>query len=524
MRQVRFVLVLFLISFLLSCNHEKEEVSGTITMKEHKLIDEYDGLLHSVKDIDSLYFFTDKYEQMLLKKEAPPEVLVKLYHRAANKFYAYSKYEVAKEYFQKAEQTYLMAGDTLMSIKMRGNQAVLLDLQGHYKESIKTFLEISDYFQKTNDTLPLAFAYSNIGVIYEEMKNPEKAIEYAQKAMRLKMMAGDTLKIASNLNNIGVNYDELLHSPDSAIHYYQKALDIYKGYHKVDYYATVLNNLGRMYLEKDDYLKADENFSNAYAILDSLGAGNDKAAVLRNQGELYFALGDIPMATRKMKQSYELYKTIGVSEGLLKTSELLSKVYLAAGKYSQAASVMQFHNVLKDSLLNFQNQAVVAEMETKYQVKEKNRTIKLLKLQEKLRDKQIKWQTILISLMVVLLILAAVLFYSHRRRAQLSQQKLNLELQNYLLQVTEMQSKLDNKSKDCGKKTNLEQIEDANLSKQEMKVIRLIAEGYKNAEIAEKLFISRNTVKTHIKNIYSKLDVKNRVEALRKLKESRNLA
>ena len=524
MRHLRFVLVLLIIPIVFSCQNAKENKPNPVTKKEQKLLKEYDDLLHSVKDIDSLYFLTDKYEQALLQKKSPAKVLVNLYHKAANKFYAYSKYEVANEYFRKAEAAYLKAGDTLMSVKMRGNQAVLMDMQGHYKESIKIFLEISDYFRKVNDTLPLAFAYGNIGVVYEELKNPEKAIEYAQKAMRLKMMVGDTLKIASNLNNIGVNYDELLHNPDSAIHYYQKALNIYKHYHKVDHYATVLNNLGRMYLEKDNYLKATENFNQSFSIFDSLGADNDKAAVLRNEGELYFALGDIPMATRKMKQSYELYKAIGVSEGLIKTSELLSKVYLAAGKYGQAASVMQFHNVLKDSLLNFQNQAIVAEMETKYQVKEKNRTIELLKLQEKLSDKQIKWQTMLLSSMVVLLILLAILFYSHRRCTQLSQQKLNLELQNYLLQVTKMQRELDNKKEDCGKKSNLEQIENANLSKQEIKVIRLIAEGYKNAEIAEKLFISQNTVKTHIKNIYSKLDVKNRVDALRKLKEGHNPA
>ncbi len=521
MKHWQLVFVLLMISLLFSCQQAKKGEPNHATKKEQKLLNEYDHLLHSVKDIDSLYFLTDKYEQKLIQKKAPDQVLVKLYHKAAVKFYAYSKYEVAREYFLKAEKTYLKAGDTLMSIKMRGNQAVLLDLQGHYKEAIKTLLEISDYFRKTNDTLPLAFAYSNIGVIYEEMKNPEKAIEYAQKAMRLKILTGDTLKVASNLNNIGVNYDELLHNPDSAIFYYQQALDIYYHYHKVDHYATVLNNLGRMYLEKDNYTKASENFDQSLHIFDSLGSDNDKAAVLRNQGELYFALGDIPTATQKMKQSYELYKTIGVSEGLIKTSELLSKVYLAAGKYGQAASVMQFHNVLKDSLLNFQNQVIVAEMETKYQVKEKNRTIELLKLQEKLRDKQIKWQTMLISFMVVFLILLIILFYSHRRRAQLSQQKLNLELRNYLLQVTEMQRELDYKNEDCGKKVNLQQVENANLSKQEMKVIGLIAEGYKNAEIAEKLFISQNTVKTHIKNIYSKLDVKNRVDALRKLKEGR---
>ena len=517
MGRLRFVFLLFIMFSLFSCNDKKQAYVKPETTAGQTLPDEYNSIIAPVKDIDSVYYLTDKYEQMLLENHANPLLLAKLYHNAALRFYAFSKYEVAKEYFQKAEQAYSLAGDTLMSVKMRGNLAVLLDLQGHYKESIKTFLEISEFFQKTNDTLPLAFAYSNIGVIYEETKNPEKAIEYGKKAMRLKLMAGDTLKVASNLNNIGVNFDELLNNPDSAIYYYQKALEIYRHYHQVKHYATVVNNLGRMYLEKNNFSESDSNFATAYAIFDSLGSNNDKAAVLRNQGELYFALGDIAMATQKMKQSYELYKLTGVSEGLLKTSELLSKVYLAAGKYGQAALVMQFHNVLKDSLLNYQNQAVVAELETKYQVKEKNKTIELLKLQEKLRNKQIWWQTLFIGLMVVLLVLGMVLFYSHRRRAQLSNQKLNLELQNYLLQVAEMQNRLDSKKEDCGKKTNLEQLEKGNLSKQEMKVIELIARGYKNIEIAEKLFISQNTVKTHIKNIYSKLDVKNRVEALQKL-------
>lgn len=451
MKASNLLFAFIIIGALFSCKREEEKVTHHALEKEQTLLDEYNIILNSVKNIDSLYFLTDKYEQKLIRKKASPKVLAKLYHRAAIKFYAYSKYEVAKEYFTKAEHTYLQAGDTMMSIKMRGNQAVLLDLQGHYKEAVSTLLEISDYFIKTNDTLPLAFAYSNIGVIYEEMKNPEKAIAYAKRAIQLKLSTGDTLKIASNLNNIGVNFDELLHNPDSAIYYYQKALDIYQHFHKVKHLATVINNIGRMYLEKDEYLKATKNFNKAYIIFDSLNFDNNKAAVLRNQGELYFALGNILEATRKMEQSYELYKTIGVSDGLLKTSELLSKVYMAAGKYGQAASVMQYHNMLKDSLLNFQNQAVVAEMETKYQVKEKNRTIELLKVKEKLRDKQLKWQTIFISMILILLILVIILFYSHRQRTQLSQQKLNLELRNYLLQITEMQNKLDNIDKDYGK-------------------------------------------------------------------------
>jgi LuxR family maltose regulon positive regulatory protein len=51
------------------------------------------------------------------------------------------------------------------------------------------------------------------------------------------------------------------------------------------------------------------------------------------------------------------------------------------------------------------------------------------------------------------------------------------------------------------------------LTEQEQRVMRLIAGGRSNPEIAEELFISVNTVKTHVKNIYAKLNVNNRKDA-----------
>ncbi|GCE10701.1 LuxR C-terminal-related transcriptional regulator [Tengunoibacter tsumagoiensis] len=51
------------------------------------------------------------------------------------------------------------------------------------------------------------------------------------------------------------------------------------------------------------------------------------------------------------------------------------------------------------------------------------------------------------------------------------------------------------------------------LSAQELRVLTLLVAGHSNPEIAEELIISINTVKGHIKNIYRKLDVNNRVEA-----------
>ena len=52
------------------------------------------------------------------------------------------------------------------------------------------------------------------------------------------------------------------------------------------------------------------------------------------------------------------------------------------------------------------------------------------------------------------------------------------------------------------------------LSQRELEVLRLMVGGSSNQEIAEALVLSINTVKRHVSNIFSKLGVKNRVQAV----------
>lgn len=52
------------------------------------------------------------------------------------------------------------------------------------------------------------------------------------------------------------------------------------------------------------------------------------------------------------------------------------------------------------------------------------------------------------------------------------------------------------------------------LSPREREVVRHLARGYSYAQIADRLDISENTLKTHIKRIYSKLKVHNRTQAV----------
>jgi LuxR family transcriptional regulator, maltose regulon positive regulatory protein len=57
------------------------------------------------------------------------------------------------------------------------------------------------------------------------------------------------------------------------------------------------------------------------------------------------------------------------------------------------------------------------------------------------------------------------------------------------------------------------------LSERELEVLVLLAAGRSNRQIASELFVALSTVKTHIKNIYGKLDVRNRTQAVSRAKE-----
>lgn len=57
------------------------------------------------------------------------------------------------------------------------------------------------------------------------------------------------------------------------------------------------------------------------------------------------------------------------------------------------------------------------------------------------------------------------------------------------------------------------------LSVREFELVQLLYEGITNTQIAERLFISVNTVKTHLKSIYLKLDAGTRIEVIRRLRQ-----
>lgn len=65
---------------------------------------------------------------------------------------------------------------------------------------------------------------------------------------------------------------------------------------------------------------------------------------------------------------------------------------------------------------------------------------------------------------------------------------------------------------------NTSLISQLEISKRELEILNLMAQGHSNEEIAAKIFVSLSTVKTHNQNLFVKLDVKRRTQAVEKAK------
>ncbi len=63
---------------------------------------------------------------------------------------------------------------------------------------------------------------------------------------------------------------------------------------------------------------------------------------------------------------------------------------------------------------------------------------------------------------------------------------------------------------------NLKQL---SISKREHEVLLLMAQGFSNQEVADKLFVSLNTVKTHSSKLFEKLNVQRRTQAVQEAKK-----
>lgn len=219
---------------------------------------------------------------------------------------------------------------------------------------------------------------------------------------------------------------------------------------------------------------------------------------------------DLPMILVKKMQLY----------GELDELDKLEEIYRQSVAKADSCGILKYHMYAAEEASKIFKQRKDAQRSLRYQLEldslkkvydtEKHlaelHLAKSAHKDELVTKQQMKNQhlVIIIILLILGILLISSMYYQNYKKKQILEiefQCIHEELQHYI--------DLMNKSK----KNNVE-LQVTALTKRQSEVYELLKQGKSNREIANELFISENTVKFHIKNIYNVLNVKHRVELL----------
>ncbi|MCX6186107.1 MAG: LuxR C-terminal-related transcriptional regulator, partial [Bacteroidetes bacterium] len=215
------------------------------------------------------------------------------------------------------------------------------------------------------------------------------------------------------------------------------------------------------------------------------------------------------------------FKDVNYNRVIIKN---LSSIYETLGDTKKALEYRKLYEELNEKMVNVAENVKIVELNHAYDTSKKEKQIiqKTEQINELQSSRKYIYMFIIVLFFVVLLVL--YLYRNRIRRHQqleeniqsIDKQIASLKIENLDLKSKLQQTESELNSLESKYSSNKEKLPDTHvsLSKREYEVLLFIAEGLSDKEIAEKIFVSVTTVRTHVRRIYDKLLVKNRTEAI----------
>jgi ATP/maltotriose-dependent transcriptional regulator MalT len=282
--------------------------------------------------------------------------------------------------------------------------------------------------------------------------------------------------IASACYKIGSIYMQK-GEPDSADHYLSRAVDIAVSINDPGL-SSYLTSFGRLHLNRREYGEALENASQAYKL------------AIEQDNQMFISLA----------------------------AGLLNDIYLEIGRKALAYDYLKEFHTINEKINQAESKQQVAELLVRYETEKNEQQIQILEQANQLKESRIRLQVLIIALLALTSLIIALTAWFWIRHKNQELQQMNKELQFFLVRQ-EQQDSVDGLEEESSSQLPGEMYKKWKLTDRESEILYYLGRGNSNTAIGEKLFISENTVKFHIKNIYLKLDVKNRIQALLKCKD-----
>ena len=266
--------------------------------------------------------------------------------------------------------------------------------------------------------------------------------------------------------------------------------------------AKLVHQQGFLLFKANRYPEAEATYDRA--IPDLLAtSGCDMPMILVKKMQLYAAMNRMGQARAMLAESNRYADSCGIIKYRIYAFEELYAIYKARHDAPRIAATMQ----TLDSLNAVYNRAEqIASLHNQKEALEQQVSDRKLQHQQQRGG----WLTVGMGLLGLTALLLFVSLWAYRQRQRVMEAdiaRMRTELAQYVAHSQTLETRQNHVEQ------RIEQ-----LSERQQQVLTYLMQGLSNREMADRLVVSENTVKYHIKNIYDELQIKNRRELLLRLR------
>jgi len=423
-------------------------------------------------------------------------------------------HEEALRLSEKAVNTAILLKDTIQWANALNDQGNIFKDMFLFNQAIDAYFLAYKLWDASNDSTGLATAYGSIANAYFFQEDYKKSLEFNFKKLEIISNSNNLWETNKTLNNIALSYSSM-GKHDSALVYMRQGLQLASILNYSEGLAKSYNNMSSTFLKMGEVDSALFYSSKAVSIIKNKKSKPPR--YLLDHAAAIEKLGQHEQALITAKEAYSLAKRNQDAHTLRDAAVLMNKIYYNLNRLDLAYPFLAEYLKLNDSIKNkaFMRKVTRLDIQHEYDKKQEiaQHKIELLNKDNQIKTERLQRTWILtIALFLLTVALSTIGILTIRNKNQRIEQ-MHTELRNFLLEVEDLKLAMADKKEWENNKIN-ELLKKYEITDREADVLHMISHGYSNTEIAEKLFISINTVKYHIKNLYLKLDAKNRVEII----------
>jgi DNA-binding CsgD family transcriptional regulator len=435
-----------------------------------------------------------------------------------------------------------------------------------WNEAITSCKKGLPFAKNLKDRSYLADYHSIMGASYFYLGEYNKSTLYFDSCLQVEKMLKDTLGMIKVINNVGkLNLDAKRWNV--ALRYFLDAVEMEKkGNIHPSVSCRLYGNLGDVYIGLNDFglaektykdavrfageardtsamaglvisqaviLRKQKRYEEALSLLEkatSLNREKDQVIsfnVLLEQAQIFIYKKDYKNAEIKAEIALQKANKLGIKQKIKASLENLFEIKRRTNRPEEAMIYMDRLLAINKEINKDESDKTLLSLNAKYNYNQQLLEIEKLKNNEKVNAVEIKrlnqqkaWFVLTSTLLIILSGSWFYIFRQKQRQKIKDQEEIIRQQQRFIDDAKTLVYKQLEPSVVSGKNYTvpLEQINrniKTPLTEREYEILTEIYQGLSNQEISEKLFLSVNTVKFHLKNIYEKLEVNNRVQAIK---------